>query len=85
LAILLVVQGFTRIINAFQCRHVSAWGWVLMSGVLSILLGMMLYFKWPYSGLWALGLFLGVDLIFDGWTMVMLAFASRKVKALAVS
>jgi uncharacterized membrane protein HdeD (DUF308 family) len=45
----------------------------------------MLYFKWPYSGLWALGLFLGVDLIFDGWTMVMLAFASRKVKALAVS
>lgn len=85
LAILLVVQGVTRIINSFQSRHVSAWGWILVSGVLSIALGMMLYFQWPYSGLWALGLFLGIDLIFDGWTMVMLAFASRNIKTLAVS
>lgn len=84
LAILLVVQGIFRIIGAFQFRHVSAWGWVLVGGLLSLALGLMIYFQWPYSGLWILGLFLGIDLIFAGWTWVMLAVASKKVMALAV-
>jgi uncharacterized membrane protein HdeD (DUF308 family) len=83
LAILLVVQGVTRIIGAFQCRHVAAWGWVLVSGLLSTALGIMIYFKWPYDTMFILGLFLGIDLIFDGWTMVMLAVASRKIRSLA--
>jgi uncharacterized membrane protein HdeD (DUF308 family) len=84
LAILLMVQGVFRIIGSFQFRHVSAWGWVLVGGLLSLILGLMIYFQWPYSGLWVLGLFLGIDLIFAGWTMVMVAFASRKITALAV-
>jgi uncharacterized membrane protein HdeD (DUF308 family) len=84
LAILLIVQGIIRILGAFQFRHVTAWGWILVGGLLSLALGLMIYFQWPYSGLWILGLFLGIDLIFAGWSMVMLAIASRKVGALAV-
>ena len=84
LAILLVVQGVFRIIGAFQFRHVSAWGWILVGGLLSLALGLMIYFQWPYSGLWVLGLFLGIDLIFEGWSFVMIAIASRKLGALAV-
>jgi uncharacterized membrane protein HdeD (DUF308 family) len=84
LAIVLVAQGIFRIIGAFQFRHVSAWGWILVGGLLSLVLGLMIYFQWPYSGLWILGLFLGIDLIFAGWSFVMCAIASRKIGALAI-
>jgi uncharacterized membrane protein HdeD (DUF308 family) len=81
---LLVAQGIFRIVGSFQFRHVAAWGWVLVGGLLSLILGLMIYYQWPYSGLWILGLFLGIDLVFAGWSMVMLAFASRRVSTLAI-
>lgn len=75
LAILLCVQGIFRIILAFRVKHQNQWGWILISGVLALALGLMIYFRWPASSLYILGLFVGIDLIFTGWTMLMLAAA----------
>jgi uncharacterized membrane protein HdeD (DUF308 family) len=78
LAALLTAQGIFRIVLSFQIKKVGNWGWMLVGGLLSLALGIMIYAQWPSSSLWILGLFLGIDLIFAGWTLVMLSMASRK-------
>ena len=51
---------------AMQMRSGSYWGWIALSGVITLLLGALIVFRWPVSSLYALGIFLGVDLIIAG-------------------
>jgi uncharacterized membrane protein HdeD (DUF308 family) len=53
--------------------HQSGWGWQAFDGVISSLMGLLLLVQWPLSGLWAIGLFIGIDLIFAGWAWAALA------------
>jgi uncharacterized membrane protein HdeD (DUF308 family) len=77
LACMLMVGGLFRIIGSvmYQFPH---WGWTLVGGIINLILGIMIWQQWPVSGLWVIGLFVGIDLIFTGWTWVMLALAVRK-------
>jgi uncharacterized membrane protein HdeD (DUF308 family) len=59
--------------------HLPGWGWQAFSGVISSLMGILLLAQWPLSGLWAIGLFIGIDLIFAGWAWVALALNLRKL------
>lgn len=59
-------------------RETQSWGLVVFSGVISFLLGLMLWIDWPGSGLWALGLFLSIELIFDGWAAIVLACEAHR-------
>ena len=77
LAAFLVVEGIFKIIMALRVRDHSGWGWVLASGILSVILGLMIWAKWPASGLWVIGLLIGIQLLFTGWSLVMLALAAR--------
>ena len=43
----------------------------------------MVYKQWPVSGLWFIGLYLGIDMILNGWTWIMLALGSRRLDAVA--
>jgi uncharacterized membrane protein HdeD (DUF308 family) len=72
IAIFLMVGGLFRILFALVERA-SGWGWILLNGVVSFLLGLMIYKQWPYSGVWVIGLFVGIELIFNGWAWIMLA------------
>ncbi len=75
----LVGIGILRIITAFQHKEdVASWIWIALSGVLSIVLGLMIGLHWPVSSLWALGLFISIDLIFSGWTYIFFALTARK-------
>jgi uncharacterized membrane protein HdeD (DUF308 family) len=58
-------------------------GWLLLSGVASLLLGIMIWAEWPVSGVWVIGLFVGIDLLFYGWWLVSLALAARHLPAAA--
>ncbi|MBN9063085.1 MAG: hypothetical protein BGP06_08705 [Rhizobiales bacterium 65-9] len=73
----LVATGVLRIVMAFQLRPMQTWIWVLVSGVLSLLLGALILVQWPASSAWVLGTFLAIELIFQGWAYVMLAQAIR--------
>lgn len=73
----LVATGALRIVMAFQLRPMATWIWVLVSGVLSLLLGGLILAQWPASSAWVLGTFLAIELIFQGWAYVMLAQAIR--------
>jgi len=78
LAWILIAVGVFRIIMAFQLRPVAEWFWPLLSGIVSILLGGMIIAQWPVSGLWVIGLFVAIELIFNGWGYVFIALAARK-------
>ena len=78
LSFLFIIQGTIRIVLALT-RRFEHWAWVLVSGILTLLLGILILRQWPYSGLYIIGLFVGIDLIFNGWTMVMLSFAAKKI------
>ena len=55
-------------------------GWVLLSGFLSFLLGILIWAGWPESSAWVIGLFVAIDLIAGGWALVMLALAARGLR-----
>ena len=46
------------------------WGWLLFAGIVSVLLGVMLWSQFPLSGIWALGILVGIKLIFSGIVIV---------------
>ncbi len=77
IAIFLVVSGLFRIAFALIERFPGR-GWVLLNGGITTLLGMMIYKQWPESSLWVIGLFVGIELIFNGWTWIMLALGLRR-------
>jgi uncharacterized membrane protein HdeD (DUF308 family) len=80
LGIALMVGGIVRMFLAWHMREAGKpWGWVVVSGIISLLLGLMIVAQWPYSGLYVLGIFLGVDLIFIGssWLSIGLALKRR--------
>lgn len=77
LAAALVIDGVLRSILAFQIRPHAGWGLLLFGGLLGIVTGIMIFNQLPTSAVWALGLLLGVNLIFSGVSFAMLASAAR--------
>ncbi len=77
-AVAFLVGGSLRIIVVLTERF-SAWPWVLLNGVVTLLLGISIWRQWPESSLWVIGLFVGIDLIFNGWSWVMLGLAVRAI------
>ncbi|WP_392565966.1 HdeD family acid-resistance protein [Utexia brackfieldae] len=80
IAMLFLISGLTQIIRAFQHRGLANWGWLLFSAVISLLLGIIILIGWPTNSLWLLGLFLGIDLIFQGWAYISIGFAIKTSK-----
>jgi uncharacterized membrane protein HdeD (DUF308 family) len=76
LAAAFLVGGVFRIIVAVAERFPS-WGWVVCNGIVSVLLGIAIGQEWPESGLWALGMFVGIDLIVNGVTWSVSAVGVR--------
>jgi uncharacterized membrane protein HdeD (DUF308 family) len=77
LAAFLVVEGVFKIIMAWRVRGHPRWGWLLASGIVSLILGALIWAQWPSSALWVIGLLVGVHLLFTGWALVVLALAAR--------
>jgi uncharacterized membrane protein HdeD (DUF308 family) len=76
-AAMLLVVGVLRAVMALQMRPVRGWGWVLAGGIMSLLLGLAIVVQWPVSGLLAIGLFVALELIIDGWSCIWFALAAR--------
>lgn len=53
------------------------WGWQVLDGIVTFILGILLVSQWPVSGFWAIGLFLGIDLIFYGCAWIAVALGLR--------
>jgi uncharacterized membrane protein HdeD (DUF308 family) len=77
-ASLFTVLGLFRLIAAASLRFPN-WGWAAFDGAVTLALGILLWVNWPFSGLWFLGLAVGVSLILRGWADVMFALAIRSL------
>ena len=74
----LMFDGIARIFTAIAVRYPN-WGWMLLNGVVSLVLGFMIWRQWPLSGTWVIGLFVGIQMIFNGWSFVMLSLAAKNL------
>ncbi len=81
IAIFLMVTGIVRIVFAVT-EQFPGRSWVLLNGGVTLMLGLLIYKQWPLSGLWVIGTFIGIDLIFNGWAWMMLAIVVRRHKPL---
>ncbi len=57
----------------------EGWGWVFLSGIISVLLGIAIWSQWPLSGLWVIGLFVGIEMVTSGFSWLMLGLAVRSL------
>jgi len=79
IACVLMAVGVVRIVHALQHRGVRGWGWLLVSGIIPILLGIIIASEWPISGLWVIGMFIAIEMLFNGIASIGLAVAARSV------
>jgi uncharacterized membrane protein HdeD (DUF308 family) len=77
LAAFFLTSGIVRLIAAANTGTPDRF-WAVLNGIISILLGVLLFVHWPVSGLWFIGLAIGIELIFRGWAWITIAFAFRR-------
>ncbi len=73
------VIGIFRLITAISLKFPN-WGWAVFDGIVTLALGILLWAEWPWSGIWFLGIAVGVSLILRGWTYVMFAIAIHRLR-----
>jgi uncharacterized membrane protein HdeD (DUF308 family) len=78
LAMFFVAAGAIRAVAAASHRF-PGWGWMLLNGVICFVLGIMIWRNMPEAAFWVIGTFLGIDLVFNGvsWIMLGMSFRSR--------
>ena len=80
LAAYFIVTGIFELISAFKIRPAQGWNMMLFTGVITLLLGIMIWSQFPVSGIWAVGVLFGVKLILGGWSLI---FIGRSVRGAA--
>jgi uncharacterized membrane protein HdeD (DUF308 family) len=78
LAIALIIVGVFRIVLALQMKAHRNWIWPLIGGIITVLLGVLIWATWPGSGLWVLGMFVAVELIVQGFSTILVALAAKQ-------
>lgn len=81
LSMMFFVSGISECVAAFQARPVRGWGWMLFGGAASVLLAIMVWRQFPFSGIWLVGTLVGVKLLLNGITLVTFGGAARKMTA----
>jgi uncharacterized membrane protein HdeD (DUF308 family) len=78
LGAVIFTEGLLEVIAALQTHRDPNWGWVLFSGVMAIILAILILYQWPFSAVWVLGLFAGINFLSTGIWMIMLPLANRR-------
>jgi uncharacterized membrane protein HdeD (DUF308 family) len=78
IAALFIVVGAFRILAAMMVRF-PQWGWALLNGIVTLILGVIIYKHFPYSAIWVLGILVGIEMLFNGWNWIVLSLAIRNI------
>ncbi len=79
LVVYFVLDGIFEVVAGLKRRPGSGWGWMLFGGIVSILLGAVIWSQFPLSGIWAIGILLGIKLFFVGLIMLKGGSAVRSM------
>lgn len=80
LMIFFLVHALYMLSSAVRYRHIRGWSWMVLSGLVALVFVYLLWKQWPLSGAWAIGVLVGLDLIFAGFSMILLARAAGKAR-----
>lgn len=69
----LLTEGVFELILAFRLRPQQNWTWALTNGIVTLLLGGIVWFQWPFDAPWLIGTLVGVSILFTGTSRVMLS------------
>jgi uncharacterized membrane protein HdeD (DUF308 family) len=75
----ILAEGVLEIVAYFRLRSMHGASWMLINGVVTLLLGGLIWFHWPSSSVWAIGTLVGVNLLMTGISRLMLGLAARKL------
>ena len=78
LACLFLIEGVLNIVLFFRMRSMHGSSWILIDGIVTLVLGLLIYLQWPSSSAWVIGTLVGISMIISGFTRLMLSFAVRK-------
>jgi uncharacterized membrane protein HdeD (DUF308 family) len=81
LASLFVIEGVLNLVLYAKMRPLHGSNWVLIDGIITLLLGLMIYMQWPSSSIWAIGILVGVSMMISGITRIAMTFAVRNAAA----
>lgn len=76
----LLTEGAFELILAFRLRPQQNWTWVLSNGIITLFLGAMIWFQWPFDAPWLIGTLVGASVLFSGVSRVMLSLNARSLK-----
>lgn len=77
-AVYLMVEGVFGIFGAFKIREQSGWIFVLLNGIVTLVLGVLVFAHWPTGSAWILGFFFGISLLVHGFALLMLGLSAPK-------
>lgn len=72
-----ILEGLTKIVLAFKIRPFRNWGWMLFSGLISLFLAAVIWSGWPESGLWVIGLLVGINMVFFGLSLIFMGLGTH--------
>jgi uncharacterized membrane protein HdeD (DUF308 family) len=76
---IIVAEGVIEVVSYFRMRRESASFWLLVNGIVTLLLGGLIFFHWPSSTIWAIGTLVGINLLMTGISRLMFGLAARKL------
>ena len=79
LAIFFVVEGVMDLVAYFPNRSARGSGWILADGIITLILGLLVWRQWPSSSLWVIGTLVGISMIMTGTTRLMISLAARSL------
>jgi uncharacterized membrane protein HdeD (DUF308 family) len=78
LAIYLFAEGVLELIMSFQIRPTAGSGWLLFDGIITLILGAMIWRTWPSSTEWVIDTLVGISMLFSGISRLMISLAARR-------
>lgn len=76
-AVFLAMEGVIEVALYFVLRGVRHAGWIMFDGIITLILGVLIWMQWPSSSTWVIGTLVGISLIFSGVSRFLLSFAAR--------
>lgn len=79
LTIFFIVEGIAQVIVGFDLKPMKGWGWILFSGIISLVLAYLIFSNWPGAAAWIIGLLVGVNLLFIGISQIIISIEGRRL------
>lgn len=72
IGVFFLLEGIAKIAMSFELKPATNWGWLLFSGIIALIMSGIILFGWPGTSLWVIGLLVGINMIFFGFSLLAL-------------